>query len=422
MLRLLARRFSQIYKCSPSSILVRPKEKIAIAAGLAVVLSSGVYYAKEHTRLFWRTANPAYLMPFENAMASRDARLDKLMKEGAKSLPTTPEFLADLIDDRGYTPWKANTDFSLAEIVVLGDIHREKDRDLTYLLGTFVRKDDLVLVEASPEEIGKEGILDLRNFAVKSLVLAGTNTTQSIISPNETLQMDLSALKEFIRTEEKRLNLMRSNNPERGKFLSSLIADAKGIVIGVDAPLSLKMRYINSIVQESVLSSTLERLEKGSSLHEFQKWLVYDDLALCARGADAASAIHMYAAGIPELRKNLASARQEAINDNVIMQMFGKSPKQKAVLVLGYAHVTDQSFVERLEKERCRFIILTPSEITFSDREFENVRKYRTRNNDALPEKGDIVYLERHLLPNYVRARVKSGSPPYKGSTTGIFR
>ena len=50
---------------------MRQKKKIAIAAGLVTVLLSGVYYAKEHTKLFWRNSDQKYLMPFENAMASR---------------------------------------------------------------------------------------------------------------------------------------------------------------------------------------------------------------------------------------------------------------------------------------------------------------------------------------------------------------
>lgn len=402
---------------------MRPKKKIAIAAGLVVALSSGVYYAKEHTKLFWRNSDPEYLVPFEEAVASSGARIREWLKEAANKSVDIPNSrvckrtLTELIVDRGYVAWKANTDLDLADILVFGDFHRGKDKAQASILNRLVRRDDLVLVEGSPEEVGDSGKLDLRELAPKVPILIKVDPMADVFSQYAALQSNVNAVKEGYDTTQKRMELMQDHSPERGSNLSFLVGHAKGIVIGVDAQLSLKHQFMYVAVQQLILACTRERLENGTQLHEFQNWLVYDDLALCARGEDAVSAIKRYEAGIPDRIRRIRESRQTAIIDNVIGQLDNKSTNQRAVLILGDAHVRDQSFVDRLERERRRYIIFRP--------DLERLEKDHTiptaRDDDSIKQKNRS-YVESHILPRYVRERVKAGRPPYTGSTTGIFR
>jgi len=384
--------------------------RVAAVLGLAAALSGVIYGLKEHTKVFWKREQPAYLEQYQQAVGNREERLLQWLRADDREGVQRQRTLVEKIADANYRPLSANVQtIDSAALVILGDMHTYMDRQLNLLLPELVRRGDRVLLEQPTD---RYQILDLSAYDAQraSPALPHGGERGSREGQLRTTLQNIDVAVRGVQSLENEMQLFDWASPERGNFLQFLVGKGTGMVIPIDAPSTLRDAYLCDIIQYSVLKSAVFHLDKGASpLHPFERWMIEEDLGIADEGVTADTLkrdITTYMKNMPDT--DFDHERQEQIISNVLQQVNDLHAGERAVLTIGSAHLNHiaPTLIDALQEARVPYVAFTP--------DTENV--FRTA---TAAEMANWDYVET-LLGSYITIRGATSGQPYRGTVEGM--
>lgn len=373
--------------------------------GLAAVLG-GLYGLKERTNAFWLQERLGYLTQYREAVENREERVLQWVRANNREEVLRQRTLAEKIADADYLPLSANVpDIDSAALIILGDTHTHMDRKLNLLLPELVRQGDRVFVEQPAD---RYQTLDLSVYDAQHWpqALQDEANGKSLEEQLGTMLQNIDTTMRNIQSLENKMRRIDWASPEQGNFLQFLVAEGTGVVVPIDAPSALRDAYLCDIIQYSVLKSAAFHLDRGTStLHPFEQWMIYEDLAIAEGDANAnhlGRGIAAYVKHMPNTDFN--RERQERIIDNVLQEVGDLRNEERAVLVIGSTHIDRfaPTLLDALQEARIPYVAFAPDD--------KSVFK-----TPAAAQTANWNYTET-LLESYVAVRIAAGGRPYRGT------
>ena len=317
--------------------------------------------------------------------------------------------LERVIEHVGFTHYSSNVaTLDEAELVLFGETHHLFGNELSSIfMHANIGENDKVLVESSSffEDFSalKKQTDELDRKMERIAAPAERGTLDFYLSDFSDVQADLDLI-------FKNIDYLTRSDGEETSFYSSLVYHGKGTVVGVDAPIELKLQHLYSLIQPTFLQQAQVKMDNYQDLHPFEHWLLYQDLQVCQpEDPDQQERIQEYIGTIPSADE-VSQDRDDAISDKTVDEVLSLQEGSKAYMIFGSSHISENRILSYLESAGVRYVAFVPQQ----DHVFGESRE--------ADEQHPLDYVEQAILPMYVMARVGAGSPNYTGPFEGAIK
>jgi hypothetical protein len=356
--------------------------------------------------------------------------------------------LDDRIEHLGYNHLRSNVgSLEEAQIICLGEVHKICGNEESLIFSSnFIKKYDEILVEGAPplildfpamgkerEEMKKRYEQYREKESQRAIdILKKRLERKSNNDKEKNLSEVISGLGEGMEDSIKGIGLLMDSLDKMSEkifyttlqdgnerhFYSALARKDKGIVIGVDAEMNVKLQHLYSIIENSFLPIARANILEGSNLHPFFDWMVYDSLNLGVRGDPSITLkkIDDYISSIPS-RDQCIESRDVEIRRNTIREVLNNKEGTRSWFIFGSNHLNEKLFDE-LERNRIGYVAFIPDHKKVAADSY-TPNQHGVVTEEQVKQHG-VNYAKDHLLPWYIKSKVKSGSPEYKGDFNGL--